>query len=133
MKTISLTDLQESGENIARLPFSIRILLENALRNKDGFSVTDKHVDTLLHWKAEGTDAEVPFKPARDRKSTRLNSSHVATSYAVFCLKKKFISTLCSLKLYRYPIHLLPFLMCITTITISTMPSCPTTINASRL
>src|SRR6266498_3030553 len=27
--------------------------------------------------------------PARDRKSTRLNSSHVRTSYAVFCLKKK--------------------------------------------
>src|SRR5690625_4606524 len=27
--------------------------------------------------------------PYRDRKSTRLNSSHVATSYAVFCLKKK--------------------------------------------
>src|SRR5699024_11775415 len=26
---------------------------------------------------------------ARDRKSTRLNSSHVSTSYAVFCLKKK--------------------------------------------
>src|SRR5437660_7450076 len=28
-----------------------------------------------------------------DRKSTRLNSSHVAISYAVFCLKKKKIST----------------------------------------
>src|SRR5690606_41791386 len=27
--------------------------------------------------------------PARDRKSTRLNSSHVKISYAVFCLKKK--------------------------------------------
>src|SRR5207253_8811837 len=27
--------------------------------------------------------------PEGDRKSTRLNSSHVATSYAVFCLKKK--------------------------------------------
>src|SRR5690606_42005181 len=27
--------------------------------------------------------------PARDRKSTRLNSSHVKNSYAVFCLKKK--------------------------------------------
>src|SRR5690625_6031063 len=27
--------------------------------------------------------------PASDRKSTRLNSSHVAISYAVFCLKKK--------------------------------------------
>src|SRR5437870_8371518 len=31
---------------------------------------------------------------ARDRKSTRLNSSHVAISYAVFCLKKKISSVL---------------------------------------
>src|SRR5207253_8839856 len=31
--------------------------------------------------------------PPRDRKSTRLNSSHVAISYAVFCLKKKKKST----------------------------------------
>src|SRR5439155_22313082 len=29
------------------------------------------------------------FRRIRDRKSTRLNSSHVAISYAVFCLKKK--------------------------------------------
>src|SRR5437660_9758878 len=29
------------------------------------------------------------FNPKIDRKSTRLNSSHVAISYAVFCLKKK--------------------------------------------
>src|SRR5207253_10776581 len=29
------------------------------------------------------------LKAAEDRKSTRLNSSHVAISYAVFCLKKK--------------------------------------------
>src|SRR5690349_22500670 len=28
----------------------------------------------------------------RDRKSTRLNSSHVETSYAVFCLKKKMVA-----------------------------------------
>src|SRR5437870_11142539 len=38
--------------------------------------------------------AVIPFtliviSPIRDRKSTRLNSSHVAISYAVFCLKKK--------------------------------------------
>src|SRR5256885_11945263 len=30
--------------------------------------------------------------PARDRKSTRLNSSHLVISYAVFCLKKKEIN-----------------------------------------
>src|SRR5690606_40590178 len=31
-------------------------------------------------------------KPAPDRKSTRLNSSHVKISYAVFCLKKKQVA-----------------------------------------
>src|SRR5437667_1546231 len=30
-----------------------------------------------------------PADPSRDRKSTRLNSSHITISYAVFCLKKK--------------------------------------------
>src|SRR5690625_5747899 len=33
--------------------------------------------------------ADGPAGAAEDRKSTRLNSSHVAISYAVFCLKKK--------------------------------------------
>src|SRR5690606_41294685 len=33
-----------------------------------------------------------PQRPAQDRKSTRLNSSHVKISYAVFCLKKKIQS-----------------------------------------
>src|SRR5690625_6051489 len=33
-----------------------------------------------------------PVETLKDRKSTRLNSSHVAISYAVFCLKKKKIS-----------------------------------------
>src|SRR5687768_18307331 len=32
---------------------------------------------------------DVQFAPRRDRKSTRLNSSHGYISYAVFCLKKK--------------------------------------------
>src|SRR5256885_9286804 len=37
-------------------------------------------------------DADAPFGlPFRDRKSTRLNSSHLVISYAVFCLKKKKI------------------------------------------
>src|SRR2546426_4062461 len=34
-------------------------------------------------------DFEPPQSNARDRKSTRLNSSHLVISYAVFCLKKK--------------------------------------------
>src|SRR5699024_11982721 len=34
-------------------------------------------------------DLKNAMEPSRDRKSTRLNSSHVSISYAVFCLKKK--------------------------------------------
>src|SRR3712207_8905467 len=37
----------------------------------------------------EGLHALRAYLPARDRKSTRLNSSHANISYAVFCLKKK--------------------------------------------
>src|SRR3712207_8528080 len=38
---------------------------------------------------AVACDADVGRTQARDRKSTRLNSSHANISYAVFCLKKK--------------------------------------------
>src|SRR5207253_4362633 len=38
-------------------------------------------------------DAGTEAAPSPDRKSTRLNSSHVAISYAVFCLKKKKTDT----------------------------------------
>src|SRR5439155_7690226 len=38
---------------------------------------------------AYGRGGKHPHIAAADRKSTRLNSSHVAISYAVFCLKKK--------------------------------------------
>src|SRR5437773_9353542 len=39
---------------------------------------------------ARGETGVPPFcLPPRDRKSTRLNSSHITISYAVFCLKKK--------------------------------------------
>src|SRR5699024_12783340 len=42
----------------------------------------------------EGTfDNRDGHGPHEDRKSTRLNSSHVSISYAVFCLKKKIDST----------------------------------------
>ncbi len=61
----SLKKLQDEGKPVARLPFSIRILLENVLRNHDGFAITDEHLDTLINWNPGGTDNEIPFKPAR--------------------------------------------------------------------
>nr|WP_255555138.1 aconitate hydratase AcnA [Flavobacterium sp. NKUCC04_CG] len=64
-KIASLRKLQEEGKPISKLPFSIRILLENVLRNHDGFVVTDEHLDTLTYWDPKGTDKDIPFKPAR--------------------------------------------------------------------
>src|SRR5438876_8981443 len=48
----------------------------------------------FMAWSREGGRlpggaGEFPTASARDRKSTRLNSSHPSISYAVFCLKKK--------------------------------------------
>src|SRR5947208_7714171 len=55
-----------------------------------------RHSPTLLgFWRRDTKHrlkvlvAQKPSNPARDRKSTRLNSSHQIISYAVFCLKKK--------------------------------------------
>ncbi|MDD2552232.1 MAG: aconitate hydratase [Dysgonamonadaceae bacterium] len=61
----SLPELQKQGYAIEKLPFSIRILLENALRNYDDFAVTRENIETLLNWKPEATDKDIPFKPAR--------------------------------------------------------------------
>src|SRR5438309_7094126 len=52
----------------------------------EGFQVRERHFS--LHGFSGHTGA-APLK--RDRKSTRLNSSHSSISYAVFCLKKKKI------------------------------------------
>lgn len=61
----SLEKLQASGKAIKQLPFSIRILLENALRNFDDFAITPEHLETLLSWSPQASDKDIPFKPAR--------------------------------------------------------------------
>src|SRR5699024_7514368 len=71
--------------------FSIGLDIEN---KNDHFINVDSSDYSFLFGKDELINklSELP-KPdliiARDRKSTRLNSSHVSISYAVFCLKKK--------------------------------------------
>lgn len=49
-----------------RLPFSIRILLESAVRNCDQFQVLEKDVFNILNWnETKESNVEIPFKPAR--------------------------------------------------------------------
>jgi aconitate hydratase len=51
-----------------KLPFSIRVLLESAVRNCDNFQVKEKDVEAILDWEknqAVPEGVEVAFKPAR--------------------------------------------------------------------
>ena len=56
---------QRFGIPLERLPFSIRILLEAALRACDGYQVTEADVERIARWTPEPQTGEVPFKPAR--------------------------------------------------------------------
>ncbi|MDM0084522.1 aconitate hydratase AcnA [Variovorax sp. J31P179] len=62
----SLKELAKQYPNVAKLPVSIRIVLESVLRNCDGQKVTAEHVEQLANWapNAERTD-EVPFVVTR--------------------------------------------------------------------
>jgi aconitate hydratase len=63
----SLKKLEHAlGASVARLPVSIRIVLESVLRNCDGVKVTPEHVKQLANWQpnAERTE-EIPFTVAR--------------------------------------------------------------------
>jgi len=62
-----LNELTKRGiGNVDKLPFSIKILLENALRNLDNFEVSEKDVVALANWNATATPTvEIPFKPSR--------------------------------------------------------------------
>jgi aconitate hydratase len=60
-----LDALQERFD-IARLPYSMKVLLENVLRLEDGVSVTDKDVEAIAGWDAAAEPSiEIPFQPAR--------------------------------------------------------------------
>ncbi|MES2423315.1 MAG: aconitase family protein, partial [Pseudomonadota bacterium] len=65
-KLYSLPALAKQVPDIARLPVSIRIVLESVLRNCDGKKITPQHVAELARWQpnAERTD-EIPFVVAR--------------------------------------------------------------------
>jgi aconitate hydratase len=62
----SLARLEASGiSDLDRLPFSIRILLENALRHSGGRYVGEEHVKAVAAWSPTNAGADVPFMPSR--------------------------------------------------------------------
>src|SRR5256885_11982700 len=64
--------------------------ISNYIRNIDGNNNAARDIPDgwrMMQWINDEIEARSPAKV--DRKSTRLNSSHLVISYAVFCLKKK--------------------------------------------
>ncbi|WP_029654553.1 aconitate hydratase AcnA [Marinobacter daepoensis] len=52
--------------DLNRLPFSLKVLLENLLRNEDGLTVDRSHVDAMVQWlETRTSDTEIQFRPAR--------------------------------------------------------------------
>jgi aconitate hydratase len=63
----SLPVAEKNGvKGISRLPFSMKVLLENLLRNEDGRSVTREDILACAQWlKTKTSDREIAFRPAR--------------------------------------------------------------------
>ncbi len=56
----------DAAEGSASLPFSLKILLENLLRNEDGVNITASQISALANWDpARKPDTEIQFTPAR--------------------------------------------------------------------
>src|SRR5438128_543691 len=59
-------DALQSRFDVARLPFSLKILLENLLRNEDGEAIRAEDVEALATWNAsDEPNQEIAFTPAR--------------------------------------------------------------------
>ena len=62
----SLPALAARGFNLSRLPFSLKILLENLLRREDGVNVTASDIEFLANWDAKAEPSrEIAYMPAR--------------------------------------------------------------------
>ena len=62
----SLPELAKTYPSIHKLPYSLRVLLENLLRNHDGDTVTDDDIIAVANWADNKGDAnEIAFRPAR--------------------------------------------------------------------
>ena len=60
-----LKSLEREGYDVGRLPYSIRVLLENVLRNMDGRDITREHLERLARWNPKAPEGEVAIKIAR--------------------------------------------------------------------
>ena len=65
-KIFKLDAIEKQGTGkLSRLPYSIRVLLENLLRNEDGTTVKKSDIEYIANWDTTSTAQEINFRPAR--------------------------------------------------------------------
>src|SRR6476660_5994281 len=60
-----LAALEKTGVNLSRIPYSIKILLENLLRFEDGLTVKPSDIEYVAKWDPAADAQEINFRPAR--------------------------------------------------------------------
>src|SRR5438477_3763242 len=85
--TLFRSEQQMSGVDNLNYMYSLNAGSSGAMSLTVNFDVkSDPNTDLML---AQMRETQAASQLPQDRKSTRLNSSHMSISYAVFCLKKK--------------------------------------------
>ena len=64
-KYFDLKKLSKKYPQILKIPYSIRILLENVIRNYDGFTIKSDHTDTIINWNKNQGKKDIPYSPSR--------------------------------------------------------------------
>src|SRR6266513_5488367 len=97
VRPIQLDEIREARERIARTIVRTPLVRLELGQDFPDIRLKLENLQPINAYKLRGATNAVAMlsdskrKRGVDRKSTRLNSSHVSISYAVFCLKKKYI------------------------------------------
>ena len=57
--------MERRGFNLGRMPYSIKVMIENVLRREDGLVVNQEQVETVARWSPKPPEREFSFMPAR--------------------------------------------------------------------
>src|SRR5882762_6099239 len=60
-----LEALEHRGFSLTKMPYSIKVMIENVLRREDGLVVKPGQIEALARWSGKGGEREVSFMPAR--------------------------------------------------------------------
>ncbi len=93
-KYFDLKKLSKKYPQILKIPYSIRILLENVIRNYDGFTIKSDHTDTIINWNKNQGKKDIPYSPSRVLMQDFTGVPAVVDFVLVLCEKEIFVENI---------------------------------------